>query len=235
MKNNKVLSVLFIFIIGIMSVVPAFAAEVETTTTTATTTVASAETVTVPDKTTETTETTGVDITATPVVPEQTPELVTEPDATEIEPNIPKQTGNQTTIYFKNVDIDCKVKIENVDTKEVIETEINKSNEWAYTGNIKPGTYKIVYIKPIVTQFKIKKISDKEGNEIKTFKVEDKQGAIQVIDIYVKIKITTGLLNFFKKNIIFDVLVILLFAMYFINKKGYRIPILSNWLDNYRN
>lgn len=166
------------------------------------------------------------------------PETTTAPATTEAATDTVIETvidKNRATIYFKDVQITCTIKIKNKDTGKVTEFEISQSNNWTYSGELEPGKYEFVSFKPKSSQHKIKNAKDADGNIIKSFDVIDTGNGIQVVNIYLTQRATTGLLAFFRKNILFDVCAVLLVILYVINAKGYRIPILSNWVDNYRN
>lgn len=249
MRNKRILNIFLSVCIGLFSVVPAFAAPVDsTTTTTATTTITEATTevtsvnseqqTEISEKSQETSEVnmeTTTDISEENItLPEET---TTNPDIATTSPEVINNATlneNRVTIYFKDTDITCNVKIKNTKTKEITEFNINKNNEWSYSGELEPGIYEIISVKPETEQFKIKKIYNEEKKEIKSFKVEKTGDSIQVINLYPKIRITTGFLYFLRKHIFLDICAVLFIVIYLINKKGYRIPILSNWLDNYR-
>lgn len=167
-------------------------------------------------------------------IEETTTEIETE---TTTEPTTIKKVidKNKATIYFKDVGISCNVVIKNIKSGKKTEFEISSDNNWTYSGDLPAGEYEIVSVKPITSQYKIKSVMDASGNEISSFKLIDTGEGIQVVNIYLKQRVTTGLLAFIKKHIFFDVCVVLLAILYIVNAKGYRIPILSNWVDNYRN
>lgn len=151
--------------------------------------------------------------------------------------SVEKQNSNENrvTIYFKDIAISFTLKLKNKDTKKTVEMTLNKDNNWIYSGVIEPGVYEISSAKPKSSQFKIKSICNSKGKEIKEIKIDKTGEGIQSIALYPKTKVITGLLSFFKKNIFLDVCIVLVVVLYIINAKGYRIPILSNWIDNYRN
>lgn len=158
-------------------------------------------------------------------------------DKPETTKSVEKQNSNENrvTIYFKDIAISFTLKLKNKDTGKTVEMTLNKDNNWIYSGVIEPGVYEISSAKPKSSQFKIKSICNNEGKEIKEIKIDKTGEGIQSITLYPKTKVITGLLSFFKKNIFLDICIVLVVVLYIINAKGYRIPILSNWIDNYRN